>query len=88
MVVARVAMVAAMGMTTTGTSSKSEARGCITEVGHDRMTMSDGDEARVYAANNVSTDATTEQFVRTRADLRGRWGARVLLGSLESLVGG
>ena len=68
-------MAAAMGMTTTGTSSKSKARGCITEVGHDRMTMSDGDEARVYAADKIGADANAQQFVHTRADLRGRWGA-------------
>jgi hypothetical protein len=52
------------------------------------MMVSDGDKARVYAADNVGANATTEQFVCTWADLQGEWGAQVLLGLEESLEGG
>jgi len=43
---------------------------CIAEAG-DEMTVSDGDEAGVYAANNAGTSATAEQFACTQAAL---WG--------------
>ena len=49
-----------------------EAGVCIAKAG-DEMTVSDGDEAGVYAANNAGASATAEQFAYTRAAL---WGER------------
>lgn len=48
------------GYDNNSTSSKSDIRGHITKVGCNRMTVSGGNKARVYMANNTSTDATTE----------------------------
>ena len=47
---------------------------CIAEAG-DEMTVSDGDEAGVYAANNTGASTTAEQFARTLAVAPERNGA-------------
>ena len=40
-------------------------RGCVFPRWGDEMTVSDGDEAGVHAANNAGAGATTEQFACT-----------------------
>jgi len=47
-----------------------EAGVCIAKAG-DEMTVSDGDEVGVYAANNAGAGTTAEQFAHTWAAL---WG--------------